>query len=216
MKKETLVNHLAELPALFQEWWPCRNCWDKDWLVGEELAEYKRLEQLESDLIQQVDEAEKTVSRPTPEYPKEYLAILARLAELRPYIKQEEAICSSLRNLDCMVFPQVTTLRAFCETRTAQKVEYDELSNAKERKEYANSKVTRIRLATYEVYNAEVKKVKAQTKERLETQFADSLKRKVGLEQLARSRQREKLQPIIRQIRELLDTAIKLGTQEGK
>ena len=214
MKKETLVNHLAELPALYQEWQGYKNCWDTDWLVGEELAEYKRLEEIESDIDQQVKEAGDTVIRVSPDYPKEYQAILARLAELKPSIKREEAIESALVNLDRMIFPQVMGVRGLFGSPSVEKVEYRELSNAKDRKEFANSKVTKIRHATYEVYEAEVKKVKAQTRERLETQYADSLKRLAELKRLARSRQREKLQPINARIRELLNTVIGLSNKE--
>ena len=92
MKKETLIKHLADLPALHREWWDYRSRPDSDWLVGEKLAEYKRLEQVKSAIDQQVREAEETVSRPSPVYPEEYQAILARRAELEPHINQLKQI----------------------------------------------------------------------------------------------------------------------------
>ena len=211
MRKETLVNHLAELPALYRERHEYSQGRNKDWLFGEELAEYKRLEQIKSDIDQQVVEAEGTVLRLSPEYPKEYQTILARQAELLPYIKQVGVIGSTLMNLNSIDFPQVRAVMRLFALLSSAEAEYQELSNAKEHKERVNSKVTKIRLAVYEVYNAEVAKVKAQTRERLEIQHANSLKRKAELEQLARSRQQEKLRPINARIRELLNTAIELG-----
>ena len=209
MSKETLVNHLAELPALYQEWKKYTYCWSMAWLVGEELAEYKRLEEIGADICRQVKEAGDAVIRISPDYPEEYVAILARLAELKPSIKREEGIESALVNLDRMIFPQATGVRElFFGSLSLKKVEYQKLSAAKDRKEYANSKVTRMRHIADEVYKAEVLKVEAQSRERLETQYADSLKRKAELEQLARSRQQEKLQPVNAGIRELLDTSI--------
>jgi hypothetical protein len=209
MNKETLLKHLAELPTLYQEWQRYQNSWTKDWLVDAELAEYKGLEGIKSDIDQQVEKAGHTIPRPPPEYPKEYQTILVRLAELKPSIQREEAIESALRNLDFAVFPQARRVANLLDSPSAKKEEYRELSAAKDRKEYANSKVAKIRVTAYEVYNAAVKKIQVETKERLEIQYADSLKRKEELEQLAHSRQREKLQPIHARIRELLDTAIK-------
>ena len=211
--KETLINHLAGLPALYQEWREYKHRWTKDWLVGSELTIYERLEKVEQDIDQQVSEAEQTVIRISPDYPEEYQAILARLAELKPSIDREEVIESALMNLDRMVFPQVMGVAGLFASPSVEKVEYRELFAAKDHKEYANSKVIKIRKAVYEVYNAEVAKVKAKTRERLETQYADSLKRKQELEQLARSRRQEKLLPITARIRELLDTALELGME---
>ncbi|KKK73721.1 hypothetical protein LCGC14_2890980 [marine sediment metagenome] len=208
MEKETLVNHLAELPALFQEWREYSNCWTKDWLIGEELTEYEGLKQIESDIDRQVDEAEHSIIRPLPDYPKEYKAMLAQLAELVPYIKQVEMVRRALSNLDRMVFPQAQEVTRLFWNKSVAEIKYQDLSATKDRREYANSKVTKIRLAVYEVFTDEVKKIATQTRERLEAQHTDSLKRKRALEQLARSRQQEKLQPINARIKELLAAAL--------
>ncbi len=195
------------------EWKLSLTSWKGAYLVDEEIAEYQKLAQIESDIDQQVNEAQKTIKRQIPEYPEEYKAILARLAELEPYIKQVKAITSSVNNLYSIDFPQVEAIRGLLWNKSASEIEYQELSEAKERRERQNSKVTKLRVAAYEAFDAEVKKVKTQTQERLEIQYADSLKRKAELEQLALYRQQKKLQPISTRIRELLDTAIQLDNK---
>lgn len=212
--KSTLVKHLAELPNLYTEQRNCAGRWTEEWLTGEELAEYQCLSEIERDIARQVDEAGQTVPRETRIYPKEYQDLLAQLAERKPYTQQVSAIMSALRNFNVIDFPQVRTLANIFYSPCVEEIEYRELTEAQGRRERVNSKVAKIRRAAYEVYEAKVKKMEAQTRARLEWHAAGSLKRKEELERLAHSRKQAKLQPINTQIRELLDTAIQLAKAE--
>lgn len=209
--KSTLVKHLSVLPDLYMQQRNYASRWDKEWLVGEELAEYEGLREITAHIAQQVDEAGQSILREKPIYPEEYQVLLAQLAELKPSITQIDTVRSALVNLNFIEFPQARVVsELFFPAFGREEVKYRDLTKTKKRKERMNSKVVKIRLAAYEVYKTEVAKIRTQTRDRLEIKYADSLKRKGELERLARNRKQAKLRPINTQIRELLNTAIQL------
>ena len=215
MRRDILAKHLTELPALAKTCRSIETAWVTEFLNEEEKTEYEALRQWESDIDKRVDKAEKAVALQTPEYPAEYKAILKRLLELTPHKEQIEAVQSALFNLNRMVFPQSEMVRSYYLGQTAQEVEYQNLLEAKERRERQNSKVVKLRDTSWNIYNKEVERVVIEIRERLEAKSPDRPKRKAELEQLAESRRQAKLLPVYRQIRELLDSAIELVEVNG-
>lgn len=225
MKLETLVNQLAELPGLYKEALALSSYSQELWLAqglitAEELVEYAKLQQIEEDISEQIYQAQKGVAWLDKEYPKEYQAVLARLAELEPYILLVKKIGDTLFNIrnDSHKFDEfgvkelVKSIRSiFFKTPDPEKLEYEELAVKRERLGRTGSKVMKIREVAGKAHILAVTEAKANAEARLKAKYATQLARKRELDQLMRSRRLDKFGRKWAQIKELLEVAIRLA-----
>lgn len=224
MERKTLVNQLAKLPNLCKEVNKYQQAWDRDELVAlgiltaEEAQESEELRFLKGLIDDELRKVEEAMPYSEPEYPKTYQAILDRLTELNPLVNQVKAIRAALDNLrsseNLLLVNTGTRIRPgvvialFNKATDLTGDEYRVLTEKKERLERQGSKVRKLRMAQGEARNLAIKEAKEKREGELKIQYAVQLKRKSELDRLIESRRQAKLQPILTQIEELLETTI--------
>ncbi len=204
-------------------------------ITAEEYADYMNGSAVESKMWKVGRDAEEAVQRPDcfDQYPKEYQAILKRLAVLEPDVKLVKDTWEMLRGLTSMrgnrysdgssfgsrlgISDAADLAFAFFKDLPGEDgAEYNELKATQERRSQRDGTVVRrINHANYDSWEAERRKAKVAAMEAfaLEPANAAAIARKKEVEDLVDRRQDEKVRGIGKAIRECLVKALAESNQ---
>jgi hypothetical protein len=227
--RQTLVNKLSRIPELYEE---ARKYFTGDvseWVklglfTEEELKEYQHIGDIQGKISLLISKAEDAIPFPdfatNPDYPDAYLAIMKRIKELEPFIKLDKSVNSTLANLRSSPYYNTiaNTLHLSSPADKIQSLlrnsdsplqdEYNHLNIKKERKERTGTKVKRIRLQIGDALREQRATAKEQIYTQVQAKYGHLLKRGEELDRLREQRRIEKLQPIRKEIRTILDNIL--------
>lgn len=234
MKRRTLINRLkglVELSDLAHSYYTG----DIDKWVGlglltlEEYAEYKKGWDAESYVYKAIHDAEDLVPRPdfetNPKFPKEYLALIARQAEIFPLVQDDRKVTEILRwftergymgheslpdtlGLSILGRKALESVRAAEDDYQAEAWKLEEQLKPKTR---PGTIVQRVKHEIAAAWEADKAKARNEAERNLSAKYGQVIARKKELERLVNLRIREKIEPIREAMRKILEEALAKG-----